>query len=96
MPEEPGVVWKILSVLGFLALVGAYLLNQSGRIRPDSLRYLAANTVGAGLLAAYSGIITEWIFVALEGFWCVASARALAVELVRRRLRKRVPGGPEG
>lgn len=82
---EPGLVWRALSVAGFLALVGAYLANQRGWCRASSRRYLLANAAGSGLLAAYSGVIGEWVFVALEGFWCVASAWALGQELRRPR-----------
>ena len=81
MGTEPGIVWRVLSVAGFLFLVGAYLANQRGRCRATSRRYLLANVVGSGLLALYSGIIREWVFVALEGFWCVASLLALLREL---------------
>jgi hypothetical protein len=73
----PGPAWRLASVAGMLCLVVAYLVNQRGRTRPDSVRYLAANAVGAGVLAAYSVALGEWVFVALEGFWCVASLHAL-------------------
>ncbi|MCB9899533.1 MAG: hypothetical protein H6825_16120 [Planctomycetes bacterium] len=83
MPDAPGLAWTVASVAGFVLLVSSYLVNQAGRCRPDSLRYLSANTLGAGLLAAYSWRIGEFVFVGLEGFWCVASAFAL-----RRMLRR--------
>lgn len=73
MPADPGTLWKVVSVVGFLLLVGAYLVNQTGRCPPDSMRYLGANTLGAGMLAAYSARIDEPVFVGLEGFWCLAS-----------------------
>jgi hypothetical protein len=78
---DPDVVWTVVSVTGFLLLVGAYLVNQRGRCTPTSHRYLAANALGAGLLASYSASINEPIFVVLEGFWCVASLLALRREL---------------
>jgi hypothetical protein len=77
MGTEPGLVWRALSVAGLLCLVGAYLANQRGRCQATSRRYLLANAAGAGVLAAYSAVIGEWVFVALEGFWCVASLWAL-------------------
>jgi hypothetical protein len=85
MGTEPGLVWRVLSVAGFLFLVGAYVANQRGNCKPTSRRYLLANVVGSGLLAAYSGVIREWVFVALEAFWCAASLWALARELQRPR-----------
>lgn len=78
METEPGVTWRVLSVIGFLFLVGAYLANQRGWTRAESRWYLGANVVGSGLLAAYSAVIDEWVFVGLEGFWCVASVAAFA------------------
>jgi len=77
MPVQPGLLWRAISVVGFLLLVGAYLVNQRGRCRPDALGYLGANVAGAGLLAAYSARIDEPVFVGLEGFWCLASLFAL-------------------
>jgi hypothetical protein len=77
LPEDPGLTWRALSVAGFLLLVGAYLVNQAGRCPPTSRRYLGANALGAGLLAAYSHAIDEPVFVALEGFWSAASVWAL-------------------
>lgn len=78
MPVEPSLAWKVASAAGLLCLVLAYLVNQSGRCRADGARYLLANAVGAGVLAAYSLQIDEPVFVALEGFWCAASLVALA------------------
>ncbi len=75
------LLWNVLSVAGFLLLVGAYLANQRGRCAATSRRYLAANALGAGLLASYSASIDEPVFVVLEGFWCVASLLALRREL---------------
>ena len=77
MPDDPGFAWRAASIAGFLMLVTAFLVNQNGRCRPDSRRYLGANALGAGLLAAYSGVIHEPVFVALEGFWSAASVWAL-------------------
>jgi len=82
VPLDPGLLWRCISVAGFLLLVGAYIANQRGYTVADSWRYLLANAVGAGVLAGYSAVIGEWVFVALEGFWCAASLVALA----RRRV----------
>lgn len=76
MSDDPGTLWRLLSVLGFLFLVGGYIANQRGWTRADSSRYLAANVLGSGLLGVYSAVIDEWVFVALEGFWFFASLDA--------------------
>lgn len=83
MSDDPSLAWKLASVLGLLCLVIAYLVNQTGRCLPTSARYLCANALGAGVLAAYSARIGEPVFVGLEGFWCVASVAAL-MRLPRR------------
>ena len=70
------LVMKTASVIGFLLLVSAYLANQRGRIHATSTVYLTMNGVGALLLAVYSAYIREWVFVGLEGFWCLASIAA--------------------
>jgi hypothetical protein len=72
-----GALWTILSIAGMLLLVVAYVLNQRGIWKPGERRYLLANAIGAGLLTAYSAWIEQWVFVGLEGFWCVESLRAL-------------------
>ena len=81
MDAGVGTLWQAASVAGLLCLVIAYLVNQRGGCRADSPRYLAANAAGAGVLAAYSAVIEEWVFVGLEGFWCVASLFALVTVL---------------
>lgn len=72
------MAWRLTSVVGLLCLVVAYLVNQRGGCRADGAPYLGANALGAGLLAAYSAVIEEWVFLGLEGFWCAASLWAWA------------------
>jgi hypothetical protein len=78
MPVEPSLAWSLASAAGLVCLIAAYLTNQAGRCRTDGPAYLLANAVGAGTLAAYSLVIDQPVFVALEGFWCAASLVALA------------------
>jgi hypothetical protein len=78
VPDDPGVIWRVSSVVGMLLLVGAYLVNQRGGCKATSSRYLGANALGSGMLAAYSWRIDELVFVGLEGFWCVATLAVLA------------------
>ncbi len=84
MVDDPGVIWRVVSVVGFLFLVGAYIANQRKWTHAESQTYLVANVIGSGLLAAYSAVIKEWVFVGLEGFWCVASLMALAATVRKR------------
>lgn len=72
------LIWRAISIVGMLLLVVAYVANQRGVVSADSRRYLLANAVGAGMLAAYSAKIDEWVFVVLEAFWCFAAVWTLA------------------
>jgi uncharacterized membrane protein len=71
-------MWRAISIVGMLLLVIAYVANQRGATSATSPRYLLANIVGAAMLAAYSAVIGEWVFVLLEGFWCGAAVWTLA------------------
>lgn len=78
----------IVQILGALLILAAFVLAQAGRVATDSLRYLAPNLVGSGVLAfdAYAG--NEWGFLLLEGAWAVVSAAsALKAALVWRARR---------
>jgi hypothetical protein len=72
------MMWRAISIVGMLLLVVAYVANQRGLIAATSRGYLIANALGAALLAAYSALIDEWVFVVLEGFWCGAALFTLA------------------
>ena len=76
--ETSDVAWRLASILGMLLLVLGYVLNHRGRWSPQSIPYLAANSLGGLVLAVYSWHIGEWVFVALEGFWSWVSAVPLA------------------
>lgn len=71
------MLWRAISIVGMLLLVVAYVANQRGATSATSPRYLVANAVGAAMLAAYSAVIDEWVFVVLEGFWCLAAVVTL-------------------
>jgi O-antigen ligase len=63
----------IVGTLGMLMLLGAFLANALGRLRPTGVPYQALNAVGAGILAWYSLRREVYIFAILEGAWCVAA-----------------------
>ena len=67
----------ILGTVGMLMLLGAFLANALGRLRPDGVPYQALNAAGAGVLAWYSVYREVWIFAILEAVWCVAAVVAL-------------------
>ena len=71
------VMWQIVSVVGMLGLVVAYVRNRRGTWTQDGANYLWFNALGALLLTAYSVRIEQWVFVALEGFWSIEAFRGL-------------------
>jgi len=81
---DPGTPWRVFSVVGFLLLVVPYLLAVWRRCAPDGWRFLLSNALGSGMLAVYSGVIGEIVFLLLEGMWCVGSLVKLT-ETLRSR-----------
>ena len=64
---------QLISVLGALAILGAFAANQLGWIRPSQLSYAAANFVGAAILTAVAVVDRQIGFVVLQGAWTLVS-----------------------
>ena len=64
---------QVISVLGALAILGAYAANQFGWINPSQLSYTVANFVGAGILTAVAVVDQQVGFVLLQGAWALVS-----------------------
>ncbi len=64
---------QVISVLGALAILGAYAANQFGWINPSQLSYTVANFVGAGILTAVAVVDRQIGFVLLQGGWTLVS-----------------------
>ncbi|MEZ4898630.1 MAG: hypothetical protein R2806_17450 [Saprospiraceae bacterium] len=62
---------------GVSLLVAAYLLNLLNVIKKDSLTYLLANTLGAGIACLASYLLHYLPFILLEGCWSLVSLIAL-------------------
>ena len=82
----------IVGTLGMLILLGAFLANALGRLRPDGIPYQALNAVGAGILAWYSVYQEVWVFAVLEGVWCLAAVVNLLRALTSGRQTARAGG----
>ena len=67
-----------------LLLLGAFLANAAGRLRPGFV-YQALNAAGAGLLAWYSLHLEVWIFAILESVWALAALWNLVGRPMPRR-----------
>ncbi len=68
---------QALQIVGALAILAAFALNQLGRLRPDALAYLWLNLLGSALLAGLALAGSQWGFLLLEGCWALISAWSL-------------------
>ena len=64
---------QAVSVLGALAILGAYVANLQGWISPSNLSYSVTNFLGSGVLAVIAVIDQQLGFILLEGVWALVS-----------------------
>jgi hypothetical protein len=62
---------QLPQLIGAALLLLAYALSQTGRLKGDSVPYLALNLVGAALLAYDAVRAMQWGFIILECAWCL-------------------------
>ena len=75
---------QLISVLGSLLVLVAYVASQFGWLSAKSLAYAFANIVGSGILAVVAALEAQWGFLLLEGAW--ASVSLVAVMRQRAKL----------
>ena len=68
---------QLVSVLGSLLVLVAYVASQFGYLSAKGLAYAFANIVGSGILAVIAALEAQWGFLLLEGAW--ASVSLIAV-----------------
>ena len=74
---------QLVSVLGSLLVLVAYVANQFGHLSAKGLAYAFANIVGSGILAVVAALEAQWGFLLLEGAWALVSL----VAVVRQRAK---------
>ena len=82
---------QIVSVLGSLLVLLAYVANQFGWLRATGLGYAFANIAGSGILAVIAALEEQWGFLLLEAAWASVSLVAVVgrrVKLGKQRERR--------
>jgi len=74
---------QLVSVLGSLLVLVAYVASQFGYLSAKGLAYACANIVGSGILAVIAALEAQWGFLLLEGAWALVSLAAV----VRQRAK---------
>ncbi len=64
---------QMISVLGAIAILGAYAANLLGWLGPANLPYSVANLIGSGILTIVAVVDQQLVFILLEGVWALAS-----------------------
>jgi hypothetical protein len=68
---------QVISVIGALMVLGAYLSYQRGWLGKEQRLFSLLNALGAGLLTWVALADGRWGFVLVEGAWTVMSLPAL-------------------
>jgi hypothetical protein len=82
-------VLQVISVLGALAILGAFAANLFGWIQPSNLWYSVANFLGSAVLTVVAVVDQQLGFRLLEGTWALVSLWGI---FSARRGRRAPPG----
>jgi hypothetical protein len=74
-------VLQLISVLGALAILGAYAASQFGLAGTSKLSYQVANFLGSAVLTVVAVIGWQLGFILLEGAWALVSLWGIATIL---------------
>ncbi len=69
---------QIVSLVGSLMILSAFVANQLKRMSSSSLPYVVLNFVGSTILSVVAIIESQLGFLLLEGVWALVSLWSLA------------------
>jgi hypothetical protein len=75
---------QLISVMGALAILGAYAASQFGLADTSKLSYQIANFLGSAVLTVVAIVDRQFGFILLEGAWALVSLWGIATILRRR------------
>jgi hypothetical protein len=75
---------QVISVVGAMAILGAYAANLLGWLGPANLSYSVANFLGSAILTVIAVVDQQIGFILLEGVWAVVSLWGM-VQVLRGR-----------
>jgi hypothetical protein len=75
------VIGQAVSLLGAAMILAAFAGQQAGKLRSESVEYLALNLVGSAILTYFAIEAENLGLIALEGSWAVISLVSLAKTL---------------
>jgi hypothetical protein len=79
---------QLVSVLGSLLVLVAYVASQFGWLSAKGLAYAFANIVGSGILAVVAALEAQWGFLLLEGAWASVSLVAVVGQRAKPNTRR--------
>jgi hypothetical protein len=79
---------QLVSVLGSLLVLVAYVASQFGYLSAKGLAYAYANIVGSAILAVVATLEAQWGFLLLEGAWASVSLVAVMRQRAKHRGRR--------
>ena len=69
---------QVISTIGSLLVLGAYVALQTKRLGSTSRVYTLLNLIGSAIVAAVAIVESQWGILVLEGGWTLISLWAMA------------------